>query len=255
LTILCYHTVEPDWRSPLSVTPEVFDQHAAFLARSRRVVDLPEAVARMSLSGRLPRGFTAITFDDGFSGVLEHALPILERHELPTTIFLVAQTLTAEGKAIDWSSTAPPTARTLSTDEILAMQRPGVSFGSHTSSHPDLRSLTREQCVLELKSSRELLEDLLGRSVRFLAYPFGYHNELVRQAAEDAGYTHAFSLPEGKEPAGRYAVPRSVIVPGNGVSALRFKSSRWYLPVRRSGIFPALRRAVRGAGGGMKVPS
>jgi peptidoglycan/xylan/chitin deacetylase (PgdA/CDA1 family) len=254
VTILCYHTVERGWRSPLAVTPEEFSAQVEWLARSREVVDVAEAVARMSPSGHLPRNVTALTFDDGFAGVREHAFPLLARHRLPATVFLVAQTLTPEGKAIDWASTPPASARTLALDEVREMQEAGVRFGSHTYSHPDLRSLSEEECVRDLRTSRELLEDLLGRSVPFLAYPFGFHNETARRAAAKAGFSHAFALPEGREPVGRYAVPRAVIVPGNSVKTVRFKSSRWYVPLRRSGVFPALRKVARRTGGGLRLP-
>ena len=33
MSILCYHAVDPHWKSPLSVTPEEFERHCAWLAR------------------------------------------------------------------------------------------------------------------------------------------------------------------------------------------------------------------------------
>ena len=95
MTILCYHAIDPDWRSPLSVSPEQFEAHCAWLARHRRVVGAAEAAVRVALSGRLPRGRVAITFDDGFRSVHRYAFPILVRHRLPATVFLVAQRISA----------------------------------------------------------------------------------------------------------------------------------------------------------------
>ena len=51
----------------------------------------------------------------------------------------------------------------------------------------------------DLKESRELLGDVLGRRVDLLAYPRGKHDEHVRAAAEKAGFSHAFGLPEEAE--------------------------------------------------------
>src|SRR5437867_2746870 len=66
VTILCYHAVDPDWRSSLSVTPEEFEAQCEWLARHRRVVGAAEAAVRLAISGRLGSGLVAITFDDGF---------------------------------------------------------------------------------------------------------------------------------------------------------------------------------------------
>src|SRR5436309_13449222 len=77
MTILCYHAVEPDWDTPLAITPADFAAHMTWLARHRRVVPLDAALSSVGASGLLPRGTTAITFDDGFAGVYRYALPIL----------------------------------------------------------------------------------------------------------------------------------------------------------------------------------
>jgi peptidoglycan/xylan/chitin deacetylase (PgdA/CDA1 family) len=133
------------------------------------------------------------------------------------------------------------------------MQEEGVTFGSHSYSHHDLTTLGEKECERDLRESRELLEDLLGRPVAFLAYPFGHHDRKVRRAAERAGFSHAFSLPEGREPTGRYAVPRVVVVPGNGAISLRIKASTWYLDVRAHPVFPVLRGVARRTGLGFRA--
>jgi peptidoglycan/xylan/chitin deacetylase (PgdA/CDA1 family) len=163
-------------------------------------------------------------------------------------VFVVADTLTPEGRTVDWVDD-PPSAglRTLSRDQILEMREAGVRFGSHSDRHRDLPTLSDEECLRDLRASRELLEDLLGEPVPLLAYPRGLHDARVRLAAERAGYAHAFTLPETRETYGPYAIPRVGIYPGNGPRGLRAKTSRWYLAVRTNGAYPALRRVLRGA--------
>ena len=248
MTILCYHSVDPTWRSPLAVTPAVFAEHCAWLTRKRSVLPLDRAVQRLDASCRLPRGISALTFDDGFAEVYEHALPVLARHVLPATVFVVAETLTAQGRAVDWVDT-PPTypLRTLTLDQLLEMQDAGVAIGSHSYAHHDLTTLGERECVADLAMSRELLEDLTGRPVPFLAYPRGRHNDVVRRASRRAGYTHAFTLPETSEPVGPDCVPRAGVYPGNGVRSLAVKSLRAYLPIRTSRAFPLLRRLAGGS--------
>jgi peptidoglycan/xylan/chitin deacetylase (PgdA/CDA1 family) len=210
-------------------------------------------VTLMDSAGRLPRSTVALTFDDGFSGVYQHAFPALSEHRLPATVFLVAATLTPEGKAIDWATTPPPDATTLSLGEILEMQEAGVTFGSHSLDHHDLTSLDSHACEEDLRKSRELLQALLGRRVDFLAYPRGLHDEKVRRAARRAGYTHSFSLPEGRETVDEFSVPRVVVVPGNRTQTLAVKTSRWYLSSRRTRVFPMLRVVARRTGLGLQL--
>lgn len=244
MSILCYHSIEPGWDSPLAIDPRAFDRQCAWLARRRRVLDLAEAVEALDSSGRLPANRSAVTFDDGFAALYEHALPLLIRYRLPATVFLVAETLTSEGRAVDWVDD-PPAAplRTLTLDQVLEMQEAGIRFESHSYSHHDLTGLDDQECERDLRASRELLESLLGRPVTFLAYPRGRHNARVRRAAERAGFTCAFTLPETSEAYGPYSVPRVGVYPGNGVAALALKSSRWYLSLRMARAYPILRRA------------
>lgn len=246
MSILCYHAVDSEWRSPLAITPAAFERHCAWLARNRRVVGAAEAAVRLSTSDRLPKGLVALTFDDGFRSVFEHGLPVLVRHRLQATVFLVAQTLAPEVQPIDWVDDPPlrPLA-TLTLEEVREMQEAGVRFGSHSYAHHDLTLLSESECERDLRASRELLEDQLETRVTLLAYPRGLHDEQVRRAAARAGFTHGFTLPDRREPIGPYAVPRVGIYPGDGVRTLRGKTSPWYLRIRTSGAFPMLRRLAR----------
>jgi peptidoglycan/xylan/chitin deacetylase (PgdA/CDA1 family) len=123
------------------------------------------------------------------------------------------------------------------------MQSAGVSFQSHSLVHLDLTRLSYDECVRDLRSSRELLESVLGAPVQLLAYPRGRHNPDVRAAAEAAGYTHAFTLPERREPSGPYAIPRVGVYHRNTVGRLRLKCAPGYLAARTSYAAHLLRRA------------
>jgi len=244
VTIYCYHSVDPDWDSPLAVSGAEFDAQCGWIASNSRVLPLEVAVGRLGRDGRLPPGSSAITFDDGYAGCYEYAFPILRARGLPATIFLVAETLKDAGRAIDWAG-APPATGTLSVEQVREMADSGVAFGSHSLSHHDLTTLSETECEHDLRASREILEEVLGRPVPFLAYPGGKHNASVRRSAGRAGYTHAFTLPDRREPRGPLSIPRVGVYPGNGPVALRVKSARWYLDARANPVFPALRAAGR----------
>ena len=96
LALAIYYSIHP--ASPVGTSqndkshPQVLDSAAAArpgrpadLAATRRVVPLADA-----LDAPLPPGkpVVAITFDDGYRSVREHALPILEQHGFPATMFV-----------------------------------------------------------------------------------------------------------------------------------------------------------------------
>ncbi|AGW13870.1 polysaccharide deacetylase family protein [Megalodesulfovibrio gigas] len=82
-------------------------------------------------------------------------------------------------------------------DDVHAMQRRGVAFGSHTVDHVLLPAATPEVRAAQLEESRRVLRQRLGQEVRALAYPNGDHSLAVRRAAMAAGYTSAATLERG----------------------------------------------------------
>jgi peptidoglycan/xylan/chitin deacetylase (PgdA/CDA1 family) len=247
MTVLCYHTVEPDCPSRVAVEPEDFRAHMAHVARSRRIVAPEDVPGLVDRRGRLPRGTAAVTFDDGLSGVAEHAAPVLESLGIPSIVFVVAETIAPTQRSVDWVDDAPagPPLRTLSADDIRSLAQGGMRIGSHSWAHRHLPDLTEEEVRADLLDSRTLLEDVIGGPVRQLAYPRGQHAPHVRRAAESAGYEAAFTLPETRETIGPFAIPRVGIYPGNSVRDLRIKLTRPYLDLRLSPVTATARGALR----------
>lgn len=239
--MLCYHSVDADWDSPLAVTPVAFAEHCAFLRRHHTVVPAIDLVAIMAHRRLPPRRTVALTFDDGFADFVDGALPALRAHGLQATMFLVARTLEDEHAGADWLRPQPdvPPA-TLTEEQVLDLHEMGVAFGSHSWAHRDLTQLTEEECVRDLRDSREKIEDLLHCEVPLLAYPYGHHDDHVRRAAGTAGYRFALTLPAGPEPRGARAMPRAGVYRGATVTVLRIKASRWFLPVRMAPIYRPL---------------
>jgi peptidoglycan/xylan/chitin deacetylase (PgdA/CDA1 family) len=89
--ILLYHRVDEGCVDPfrLCVSPENFEQHMETLAEAGTALSLPDFVARQR-AGELNPGSVCVTFDDGYLDVFTNGLPILQRYQIPATIFLVA---------------------------------------------------------------------------------------------------------------------------------------------------------------------
>jgi len=90
--ILVYHRVAEvqidPWR--LCVSPANFDRQLGRLRALRsRIVPVSE-LARGLAAKNAPRRAIAVTFDDGYCDNLEAARPLLEKYEIPATLFATA---------------------------------------------------------------------------------------------------------------------------------------------------------------------
>jgi len=96
LTILCYHRVLPEDRRrayfcpDLVVNPEVFAAHVAFFSQQFDCMPLADAMAALQGGAHPNRPVLSITFDDGYRDNFEFARPILEKHGVRSTFFVIA---------------------------------------------------------------------------------------------------------------------------------------------------------------------
>ena len=199
--VLMYHRVgeaHNAWEARYAISPEGFAAHMGALSRAgHRAIAIDALVDWLEGGASLPDGAILITFDDGFRGVRDHALPVLESLGWPFTVFLVSDLI---GKEDVWTRSSNPAGMTyplLDVGEIRNMQARGCAFHSHTRSHASLPTLEDADLADQLQGSRAALADLLGHDVHYLAYPFGHLDERVEAATRAAGYRAAFATQPG----------------------------------------------------------
>jgi len=228
--ILTYHSLD-DSGSVISMPPERFRRQMEFLASGPvPVAPLDEALSRPNR--------VAITFDDGYRNLLDHAVPLLDRLRLPATIFVVSGHC---GGSNNWPS-QPPGAASLPIMNWrdLASLPPGISVGAHTVTHPDLTGLPEAECERELRDCQDQIQQHLGKPARWLAYPYGYCSASVMAAA-----ARRFDLAVGTEL--RFLSSRSCALDLPRIDAYylrgRFSLERLFQP---SGVlYIGFRRALR----------
>jgi peptidoglycan/xylan/chitin deacetylase (PgdA/CDA1 family) len=235
--VLCYHAVSESWPDELAIPSGVLvRQVQKLLGRGLRPGSAEDAVAA--------RPVLHVTFDDAYQNV-GSVLDELTRLRVPVTIFTCAGF--AEDarpfvvpELVDRVRSFEDDVRTMGWDELRERASMGVEIGSHTVSHPHLTRLGDSELALELASSKERFEDELGRPCRFLAYPYGEHDERVRAAARAAGYQGAFAL-NAKE-GDAFAVPRVDLYRSDGQFRVALKTSAVYRPLQ------SFKGALRGEG-------
>lgn len=206
--ILCYHAVSDDWDDPLATPVAQFEQQLQTLVERGFRGASAEEVLRHPHGRRLLH----VTFDDAFRSVV-NAVPILERLELPATIFVCtdlarsgAQLLITELRRVEQVDELA----TLDWGSLRALVRDGlIDVGSHTRSHAHLTMLGDGDLRSEVADSRASIEAELDRPCAFLAYPYGEHDARVREAGRRAGYLAAFAAPGTSIGLDFFQVPRT----------------------------------------------
>jgi peptidoglycan/xylan/chitin deacetylase (PgdA/CDA1 family) len=168
-----YHRIDDTLdRDILCVTPFAFSLQMTWLKEEGFNVLDPQTALMKLKEGTLPKKSVMITFDDGYEDNYKNAFPILSEHGFPAAIFPVT--------AFSGGQTSHPRYKNykgsityLTPDQIREMSRFGISFGSHTDTHPLLTDLSQDEAEKELMTSKKILENWTGNPVTLFAYPNG----------------------------------------------------------------------------------
>ncbi|MCM8811769.1 MAG: polysaccharide deacetylase family protein [Candidatus Omnitrophica bacterium] len=197
--ILAYHRVDPSAGGDTpTVSPSVFEKQMSIISRYWNPISLEEWVHNRQKGLPFQKGRVAVTFDDGSGDLYLYAYPVLRKHKIPATVFLIVSNIGKPG----W----------LQPDQIRQMAAGGISFGSHTIHHAYLPSLPREKIREELSGSKKELESM-GIQARFLSYPGGGFNPEIQCMAAGAGYEAACTTNRGlrRQPVDLWAIRRIAI--------------------------------------------
>lgn len=197
--ILLYHHIsEPPSKGTPSrsnyVRPENFARQMRWLSRlGFQGLSLAEAMPY--ISGKKNGKVAAITFDDGFLSVFEHAMPVLAKYGFTATNFFVADQL---GRQNDWDAPQAIREPCMTIDQMLQWVNAGHEAGSHTLTHVHLTDIGQNEAKREIVLSKQKLEDMLGREIFSFAYPYGDENDEIRALVKSAGYRYGATTRRGR---------------------------------------------------------
>lgn len=190
--ILLYHRFGPVASDSMTVTTTVFESHLKYLRdNGYTVIPLRKLVDYyLGKEPPPPPRSMVITVDDGHKSVFTEMFPLVKRYRIPVTLFLYPSAISNVPYAVTW-------------EQLREMKKTGLfDFQSHTYWHPNfkkekkrLRPSEYEEFVeMQLRRSKDKLEEELGVKVDMVAWPFGiYDDELIAKARE-AGYVAAFTM-------------------------------------------------------------
>ncbi len=190
VVLLMYHKIAPTPMTTglpaLYVSRRDFARQMDELAAARlECVPYPEIQAASDADKRA----FCLSFDDGYSNVMENALPVLQARSLRAIQFIVAGQI---GGTDAWDrAIGEPPLPLMDDAQINDWLGAGHEIGSHTLTHPHLPTLSREQARAEIFDSKQILEDRFGVPIRHFCYPYGDYDEPVRDLVGEAGYETA----------------------------------------------------------------
>jgi peptidoglycan/xylan/chitin deacetylase (PgdA/CDA1 family) len=195
--VLAYHKVER--RHELGVTrlsPKRFAKQIERIARAGwKTLGLSEVIACASGQRIATPNELAITFDDGYRGLREHAFPVLEAHGMRATCFVITD---FAGRLNRWDvAYGGRRFAHLAWRDMRAWQGRGIEFASHTATHPRLTRCSSDQVRGELVRSRIAIARELGVETPAVSYPFGAFGEREERLAREAGYAAGFGIARG----------------------------------------------------------
>lgn len=214
-------------------------QADSFAAQMQALVEVAQPIPA-SYEGPLEAGrrYVMVTFDDGFRSVVEHALPVLEKRNIPAAIFVPTGFL---GRPPSWgrySNAHASGESVLSESELRRLAaNPLVEIGSHTVHHVSLQGRPEPEVRGELLESRRSLQEILTREVFLFSFPHGASDPLHMAWAREAGYRRVFTIcPERvTSRMDRFVVGRVAATPDDAARAFFLKlvgAERWMASCR-----------------------
>lgn len=215
IVILAYHEIGDDDGQPLQTVSADFlrDQIRACRSQGWTILSLGELIAARAHPEQLPPRVMVLTFDDGYQGFADHALPVLREAGVRATLApitsYVGDAHPELGELLDW-------------EELRTIDRAGdVEVASHSHAlhryeqndpqrdtapsvstrrwlpeerRYESREEYRSRLWEDLTESQRTLTRELGHGASVLVWPYGVHNEMARAQAAIAGFTTTLSL-------------------------------------------------------------
>lgn len=191
LPILMYHAIhemapEEESNANLIVDPVTFESHIQRLSEEGYYFLTPEEAYKVLSENVLPNGNSKIiwlTFDDSLWDFYTNAYPILKKYQAKGTNNVITSTVGDNGN--------------LTLDQMLEMKEQGMSFQSHTSTHPDLSASDDDTQKSEMEDAKTYLDNNLSQDTMAIAYPAGRYSDTTLQLASNLNYKIGVTTNEG----------------------------------------------------------
>lgn len=184
-----------------------------FIAQIEATQTAGYKIGTLSEALRRPDEVIALTFDDGIRTAYSLVFPYLRSKNIKATFFVPVDALLKKDKYH------------MTTNQVSEMSNAEMEVSSHSFDHVPLTLWDIQMVRLELRRSKEFLEDLTGKEVKLFAYPDGKHDRRVAEEVLRAGYRAAFISRRNtrlglEPPLDRFELPRFWITQKTDISTI-----------------------------------
>lgn len=226
IIVLCYHSVgNSNWK--YNVNPVVFKQQINQLLATRKPISLEELSAYLSGKKQIKSPSFLLTFDDGYTNIIELA-SFLKDKKIKPCVFLLSDP--SHANRTELGTNLPIATK----KDWKKMQQYGWSIGSHSATHPNFSQVETAEAVKEIEGSKKVLENTLGQNISSIALPRGNHNDIVDEVVKNVGYKMCLTMDDGIITAktNPLAIPRIGIDQTHSLSELRYIDSTVVIALR-----------------------
>ena len=183
IPVLCYHNIYKisGTPGPLYINEKTLEKHIQFMSEKGYKSVMPEDILNHTLRIKLLEGKNVMfSFDDTRLMHYTVAAPLLEKYGYRGTFFIMT---VAIGKK-----------NYMTKKMIRDLADRGHSIGLHTYDHQDLRKISAGEWKNQIDRPRQMLEDITGYNICYLAYPYGACNKKTAGEVRKRGISASFQL-------------------------------------------------------------
>lgn len=189
--VLTYHHIQPlsvaeeKEQKNITVDNEIFDSQMKYLVdHGYQTIKAEDLVYALINHQKLGGKSIVITLDDGSDDAYLYAYPIARKYNLVLNLMIITGLLENPGY-LTWG-------------QLKEMVSSGlITAYNHSWSHNYLTKSSREKIVSEISTSKQQIEENLGKKSNIFVYPYGVSNNEVTEVLKQEGYLGAFTTISG----------------------------------------------------------
>jgi len=179
--VLMYHSITYEKGNPICLPIKKFKEQMKYLKdNGYYTITLMNLYEYLMNNTPIPEKSIVLTFDDGYENNYTDMFPVLKKYNFKATIFVITSNIDKYNKS-------------MTSKQLLEMEKYGVDIESHTVNHENLKMLSKNKQLKTLVQSKKDLERILNKQINFFAYPYGWYNKSAIEAVKEAGYKMAFT--------------------------------------------------------------
>ncbi len=188
-TILCfiYHRFGDSRYPTTNVSVKDFELHLNWLKKNNfELLNFSDAIEYLQ-SAEPIRKIAVISIDDGYKSFFKNGLPLLKKHNFPSTLFINTETV-GGGDYMDWTM-------------LKTAMKSKVEIGNHTHSHDYFLNRPINTRYTLFKDEIELSQSMIQKNLDFtpivFSYPYGEFDIEMKNIVKQIGFKAAAAQNSG----------------------------------------------------------